>query len=54
MDQIGNLWDNLTELQEKDPEKYKEVIQESAKEYARLKSPPMPHTCYQVKLKVLR
>ena len=42
---IGNLWDQLSDLHQKDPEKYKEVIESSAKEYAKLKLPPLPHTC---------
>ena len=28
---IGNLWDHLSDLHQKDPEKYKEVIEDSAK-----------------------
>ena len=28
---IGNLWDHLSDLNQKDPEKYKEVIEDSAK-----------------------
>ena len=46
---IGNLWDQLSNLHQKDPDKYKEVIEESAKEYAKLKLPPLPHTCLLVK-----
>lgn len=46
---IGNLWDQLSDLHQKDPEKYKEVIEESAKEYAKLKLPPLPHTCVLVR-----
>ena len=42
---IGNLWDHLTELHHKDPKKYKEIIEDSAKEYAKMKLPPIPHTC---------
>ena len=42
---IGNLWDHLTELHHKDPKKYKEIIEDSAKEYAKMKLPPTPHTC---------
>ena len=49
---IGNLWDQLTELSQKDPNKYKEVIEESAKEYAKLKSAPLPHTCFHINEKV--
>lgn len=46
---IGNLWDNLTELHQKNPQKYKEIIEESAKEFAKTKLPPLPHTCLLVK-----
>lgn len=46
---IGNLWDQLSDLHQKDPDKYKEVIEESAKEYAKLKLPPLPHTCLLVR-----
>lgn len=46
---IGNLWDQLSDLHQKDPDKYKEVIEESAKEYAKLKLPPLPHTCVLVR-----
>jgi hypothetical protein len=42
---VGNLWDHLSELHQKDPNKYKEVIEESAKEYAKHKLPPLPNTC---------
>ena len=49
---LGNLWDHLTELHHKDPNKYKEVIEESAKEYAKLKLPPLPHTCVLARDKV--
>ena len=50
---LGNLWDHLTELHHKDPNKYKEVIEESAKEYAKLKLPPLPHTCVLARDKVI-
>ena len=49
---IGNIWDNLTELHHKDPKKYQQIIEESAKEYAMLKLPPVPHTCVLAKDKV--
>ena len=49
---IGNLWDNLTELHHKDPKKYQQIIEESAKEYAKLKLPPVPHTCVLARDKV--
>lgn len=52
MDMIGNLWNNLTELQDKHPEKYEELIKESKKEYEKLRSAPMPHTCFYVNEKV--
>merc|ERR1712038_1949477 len=47
---VGNMWENLTELSEKDPERYKELMEESAKENAKLNSAPLPHTCFSVKL----
>ena len=46
---IGNLWDQLSDLHQKNPQKYQQVIEESAKEYAKLKLPPLPHTCLSVK-----
>ena len=51
LENIGNLWDQLSELHQKDPQKYQEVIEESAKEYAKLKLPPLPHTCILVREK---
>ena len=53
LENIGNLWDQLSELHQKDPQKYQEVIEESAKEYAKLKLPPLPHTCLLIREKVL-
>ena len=53
LENIGNLWDQLSELHQKDPQKYQEVIEESAKEYAKLKLPPLPHTCILVREKVI-
>ena len=49
LENIGNLWDQLSELHQKNPQKYQEVIEESAKEYAKLKLPPLPHTCLLVR-----
>ena len=54
LENIGNLWDQLSELHQKDPQKYQEVIEESAKEYAKLKLPPLPHTCILVREKVIK
>ena len=52
LEAIGHLWDQLTELSRNDPNKYQEVIQESAKEYAKLKTAPLPHTCFNIQEKV--
>ncbi len=52
LEAIGHLWDQLTELSRKDPNKYQEVIQESAKEYSKLKTAPLPHTCFHIQEKV--
>lgn len=52
MDAIGNLWENLTDLSQRDPDRYQEIIKESTKEYAKLKSAPLPNTCFYVKEKV--
>ena len=52
LEAIGNLWDHLTELSQKDPDKYKEIIDQSAKEYAKQQSAPLPHTCFHINEKV--
>jgi hypothetical protein len=52
LEAIGNLWDHLTELSRSDPSKYKEVISQSASEYAKLKSAPLPNTCFHINEKV--
>lgn len=48
MEVIGNIWDNLTELEKNNPEKYEELIKESKKEYEKLHCAPMPHTCFYI------
>jgi hypothetical protein len=49
LDAIGNLWHNLTELSVSDPDRYRATLEESAKEYAKCKQPPLPHACLAVK-----
>ena len=54
LEAIGNLWNHLTELSQADPDKYKEVISQSATEFAKLKSAPLPNTCFHISEKVKR
>ena len=53
LEMVGNIWDNLTEMAEKEPDKYHEMIQQSKLHHQRMNSsPPVPHTCFRVKEKV--
>ena len=45
---VGNIWDNLSRLSEEDPQKYHELIEQSAKEHKLRQSQPEPHKCISV------
>lgn len=51
---VQNVWDNLTTLSEKDPEKYSEIVRQSAEDVKKAKTLPIPQFCLKTRTDQVR
>ena len=52
LEMVGNIWENLTEMAEKEPGKYQELIEQSKNHHKMASTSPVPNTCFTVLDKV--
>ena len=53
LEMVGNMWENLTEMADKEPQKYRELIDQSKKHHKMASTSPVPNTCLTVIDKVI-